>query len=51
MFEEIKYSGQWWSPTNPNNKVHGVLHFNQSDGARLELDGALEGHPAIINGV
>ena len=51
MLEEIKYSGQWWAPTNPDNKVHGVLNFNQSTGARLELDGALEGHPTIINGM
>jgi len=51
MLEEIKYSGQWWSPTDPGKKVNGILHFNQSDGARLELDGALEGHPDIINGV
>lgn len=51
MLEEIKYSGQWWSPANPDNRVHGVLSFNQSAGARLELDGALEGHPNIINGV
>lgn len=51
MLEEIKYSGQWWSPANPDNKVQGVLNFNQSTGARLELDGALEGRPNIINGL
>ena len=51
MLEEIKYSGQWWSPANPDSKVYGVLNFNQSDGARLEVDGALEGHPNIINGL
>jgi hypothetical protein len=50
MFEKIKYSGQWWSPTNPSNKLHGTLDYSQDAGARLELDGAFADYPKTING-
>jgi hypothetical protein len=51
MLQELQYSGEWWSPTSPENKIHGSLIFNQDKGARLTLDARLDSEPTIINGL
>lgn len=56
--ESFEVRGQWWLPNDEKNRVPGVLRFNPSDGAILELEGRLgdpikeatlgERNPAIV---
>jgi ApeA N-terminal domain 1 len=41
--DDVEYSGLWWLPSNPQNKVAGTLSFSNQDGIELKLIGALEG--------
>lgn len=41
MIEEVKYSGEWWIPTHPEKRIKGKFHFNQAEGAILELEESL----------
>ena len=47
MIEEFEYTGLWWLPGNPDNKIPGRLTFNQREGAILELDGCFTDDPKI----
>jgi hypothetical protein len=47
--EDIEYSGLWWLPSNPENKVAGTLSFTNQDGIELKLIGALEGLESLNN--
>ncbi len=38
MLDEKTDSGEWWLPSNPDERIKGKLTFNQSSGAILELD-------------
>lgn len=38
----LEYTGQWWIPSDENNKLFGVLKFSQNDGFRLELLGKFD---------
>jgi hypothetical protein len=40
--ENVKYSGLWWLPSNPDRKVAGTLTFSNLDGIELSLIGSLE---------
>ena len=40
--QAIEYSGMWWLPANPQNRVAGTLTFSNEEGIALELIGALE---------
>lgn len=59
MNEEFEYTGVWWLPSNRETKIPGILKFDQSEGAILELDGCFTDdpemdelfNPAIVNGV
>ncbi len=61
ILEEFEYTGVWWLPDNPENKLPGTLKFNQLEGAVLRLDGLFENiseknlwnllYPEIILGV
>ncbi len=51
MLEEIAYSGEWWLPNNPEEKVKGKLTFNQNDGARLKLEKSFTQLPKTILGI
>lgn len=42
MMESFKFNGLWWLPNNPDERVAGVLEFDTTKGAKLELIGALE---------
>lgn len=57
MLEKLEYSGVWWLPSNPGNRIPGRLNFSQDEGAILSLDGSFAGekndlllNPDIING-
>lgn len=51
MLETINFSGEWWLPTNPEEKVKGNLTFSQNDGARLNLEKSFTKPPETILGV
>jgi hypothetical protein len=40
--EDVEYSGLWWLPSNPDNKVAGTLIFSNQEGIELRLIGSLE---------
>lgn len=40
--ESFKFNGLWWLPDNPTERIAGILEFDSSNGARLELIGAFE---------
>ncbi|MCK8468085.1 hypothetical protein M0722_12855 [Microbacterium sp. KSW4-16] len=40
--EERSWSGQWWLPENPDDKVAGVLSYHPDDGLTLTLIGGWE---------
>jgi len=58
MIEEVEYKGEWWLPSDPNNRLSGTLRFNQDEGAILELGGCFTTdfskdellNPTIVNG-
>ncbi len=43
MKEKLEINGEWFLPTNKENRVHGTLIFDPQDGTNLELYGGLEG--------
>lgn len=43
MTDKFEITGEWFLPTNKENRVHGTLTFDPHDGADLELYGVLEG--------
>jgi hypothetical protein len=45
MQDSVEYSGLWWLPKNPENKIHGKLSYNPREGTILSLDGALNAKP------
>jgi hypothetical protein len=47
--DDVEYSGLWWLPSNPENKVAGSLTFSNQNGIELKLIGSLEGLDAINN--
>lgn len=51
MLEQITHSGEWWVPSNPEKRIKGKLTFNQTDGARLNLEEAFTESPKIIYGI
>lgn len=40
--ENIEYIGQWWIPSDENNKIFGILKFTENDGFNLNLLGSFE---------
>jgi hypothetical protein len=51
MLEKTRYSGEWWLPANPENKIKGKFSFNQTEGAILNLEGAFAEYPKTIFGL
>jgi ApeA-like protein/HEPN superfamily Apea-like protein len=47
--DDVEYSGLWWLPSNPQNKVAGTLTFSNQDGIELKLIGALEDLEGVIS--
>lgn len=43
MTEKFEIKGEWFLPTDKENRVHGILTFDPQDGVDLELYGSLEG--------
>ncbi len=41
--DEFEFTGFWWLPTNPENKVPGTLRYRVGDRMTLELFGSLQG--------
>ncbi len=41
MKDDFKIIGEWFLPSNPENRVHGTMSFIRSEGATLELYGSL----------
>lgn len=35
--EDLEYSGVWWLPTNPENRMAGTLTFSNEEDMRLSL--------------
>jgi hypothetical protein len=50
LFEEFEYSGIWWLPENPENRVTGQLSFNKDEDPLLELLGALNPRETFSSG-
>ena len=47
MKENIEYKGQWFLPSNRNNRLHGVLTYDRTNGSSLELFGNFDGSTFI----
>lgn len=45
MLASFEYSGLWWLPENPENKIHGKLSYDLKKGTTLSLDGAFTDYP------
>ena len=43
MTDKFEIKGEWFLPTDTENRVHGTLTFDPQDGTDLELYGSLEG--------
>lgn len=43
LFDDFEYSGSWWLPTSPDNKVPGTLRYKAGDRITLDLFGSLHG--------
>lgn len=43
MTEKFEITGEWFLPTDKENRVHGTLTFDPQEGTDLELYGSLEG--------
>lgn len=43
MTEKFEIKGEWFLPTNRENRVYGILNFDPNDGVDIELYGSLEG--------
>lgn len=43
MTEKFKITGEWFIPTNTENRIHGILSFDPIEGTELELFGSLLG--------
>jgi len=46
--EEFEYTGLWWLPENPDDKICGTLKFHPVEDANLELIGSFKG-PKDLN--
>jgi hypothetical protein len=55
--QSIEYSGLWWLPGNPDNRVAGSLSFTDEDGITLQLIGSFgeidsfqstKAHPLVL---
>ncbi len=42
MIEEFEYTGRWWLPDNPEEKISGTLRFTLSEGTVLDLMDSFE---------
>ena len=40
LVQSVDYTGEWWLPQDPGQRVAGVLHFTGSDAPRLMLIGS-----------
>lgn len=52
MTESFKITGEWFIPTNTENRIPGILLFDPNEGTELELFGSLSGDkffPEFIN--
>lgn len=47
MTEDFKIIGEWFLPSNPNDRVHGTLNFSRNEGASLELYGSLKSNHSL----
>lgn len=47
--DNLEYSGLWWLPSRPDNKVAGTLTFSNQDGIELKLIGSLEDIEGLNN--
>lgn len=45
MSTPSEYSGSWWLPENPENRIHGKLSYDLEKGTTLSLDGAFTEYP------
>lgn len=43
MTERFKINGEWFMPTNTENRILGILLFDPNEGTELELFGSLLG--------
>lgn len=48
MKDALSYTGQWWLPENPDDKVAGVLEYSQEDGIQLSLNGSFRDLDELI---
>jgi hypothetical protein len=39
LFEDFFYEGKWWTPDNPENKIHGTLEYKHNEHIILNLSG------------
>ena len=37
--ENIEYSGYWWLPSEPDEKIAGILTYTNDEGIKLRLTG------------
>lgn len=47
--KSFEITGTWWIPNKPENKVHGTLKYNASNGGELEVIGLLQESPKVIS--
>ncbi len=47
MTKEFELIGEWFLPTNKDDRVHGTLNFHPEEGATLELYGSLCSDPYL----
>ena len=40
--EKLEYKGYWWLPSNPNNKIAGILTYTPNEKIKLELIGTFD---------
>jgi len=47
MTENIEFKGQWFLPTDKNQRVNGILSYNPNEGCSLELFGNFDNNSFI----
>jgi hypothetical protein len=47
MTDKFEITGEWFLPSDKQNRVHGTLTFDPQDGTDLELYGSIEGNNFI----
>ncbi|MGQ0431270.1 MAG: hypothetical protein ACT452_02545 [Microthrixaceae bacterium] len=47
---QLRVVGLWWLPSRPENKLSGILTFDQDQGGKLEVIGGLRDPFAVLGG-